>query len=294
MLALALTLALASWPMVVASSKSPSRSTPSKPEPAPDTAVPADAIVKPSPSDLLPGGVERDVMSFLFASGSTASQDGGVRLEWSGPGGPQLKMSWELLERRNEQISIGDMMVQSLMQLVTQFYQTSGGSDPQAVREKLAAFAGAPLDEARTAYASAVELEGKRLFYIQKAIGAASEAGEALPGVSADLVERRAAAIKGGRVLAAVEKRMGAYRSLAQGLVAYIDSEPLNALEKMKTAGEGLPDVAVVHAYLGSLYYIFQQSELATASWKRSLAIDPTNETVKTALREYGHKGKGK
>ncbi len=299
MLALALALALAARPAAAQKPVKPAKAQKTAPDATGPAAAPAgpsaDAPVQaaaPGPLDPLPGNVTRDVMGFLSVNVSTASQDGGVRLDWSGPGGAQLKMSWDLLERRNEQVAIGDMMTQSLMQVVRRFYETSGGNDPGAVRERLQSFSGTPLDEAKAAYVAAVELEGKRLFYVEKAIAAAAEASESLPGVSADLVERRYAALKDGRIAAAVNRRIGGYRSLALGLVAYIDGDALVALEKMKLAGEELPDEPIVHAYLGSLYYLFQQSDRATAAWKRSLELDPTNETVKAALRDYGRRGR--
>ncbi len=291
-LALVAALALAAGPSAAATQKPKGARSAAKPA-KPPAAKPAAAEPATPPAPVVPptttGGMEREVAGFV-AGVPTAGKDGGVKLDWSGPGGAQLKMSWDLLERRNEQIAIGDMMVQSLMQVVERFY-ASGGAEAAAVRARLEGLSGS-MEEARTSYQAAVDLEGKRLFYVEKAVAAATEAGDALPGVDPELVAKRAAAIKEGRLQKVCDQRLAGYRALALGLMSYIDSDALPALEKMKVAGEALPDVAVVHAYLGSLYYLFQQSDAATAAWKRAADLDPSNETVRTALKEYGRKGR--
>jgi len=234
-------------------------------------------------------GLDPEVTGFLFLPGSTRAVDGGAKPPWDGAGSAQLRISEDSLDKRQELVLSAAAAVDRLMALVQRFYD-SGGTEPSNARARLKELSGAPLDEARAALLQALKLEERRLFFIQKALDAAAEAGEALPGAKLEVVEKRAAALRDGKLAAAVDRRIGAYRALAAGLVHFIDNDRFAALENMKVAGEGLPDVAVAQVYLGSLYYLFQEITPAVAAWKRALDLDPTNEVVKAALKEYGRK----
>ena len=48
----------------------------------------------------------------------------------------------------------------------------------------------------------------------------------------------------------------------------------------------------MAHAFLGSMYFLFDQKEAAVRAWRRSYELDPTNVAVRTALQEYGRKEK--
>jgi tetratricopeptide (TPR) repeat protein len=229
-------------------------------------------------------------MGFLSMTNSTASRDGGVKLPWDGPGGAQMKLSWDALDKRNEQLAMGDMMARSLMEAVRMYFDTDGGLEPEAMRAKLQALTGAPMEEARTAYLDALTWEERRLFFVERALAAADAEHAAIPGIDVALVTRRAKAIRSGAVKKALLAQLDGYRDLALGLVAYLDGDNFKALERVRSAATTLPDFAVAHAFLGSMYFLFDQKEAAVKAWRRSYALDPTNEAVRAALQEYGRK----
>lgn len=230
-----------------------------------------------------------DVAAFLYPGRSlgVAVRDGSTATEWEGPGQPQFRLSLPFLRRRNEELGNAEMMFQSLMQAVRSFYNASDAQAPPAVRQQLTRMAGASLDEARGALLEAVEMEHKRLTMLRKAVQLATEADAAPTALDGDLLERRTKAIAGGQVAETLEARVRAHRNLALGLVAYIDGDPLGALEKMKAASRDGPEIAMVHVYLGSLYYLFQQVDPALAEWKKALDLDPSNETVRQAIKQH-------
>lgn len=234
---------------------------------------------------------DADVMAFLSLSHSTASRDGGVKLPWDGPGGTQLRLSWDALDKRNDQLALGDMMARALVDAVRTYYDAQGGVDPAGMRAKLVGITGGPMEEARAAYLDAVTWEERRLFFVERAIGLADAERATLPGVDPDLVRRRAKAIRSGALKKAIAARVDAYNDLALGLVAYLDGDNFKALEKVRNAAGALPDFAVARAFLGSLYFLFDQKEAAVREWRRSYELDPTNEAVKQALEQYGHRG---
>ncbi len=250
----------------------------------------AELAKEPKPEELKADSVDSEVMGFLSLTQSTAGKDGAVKLPWDGPGGSQLKLSWDALDKRNEQLAMGDMMARSLVEAVRMFYESGGGIDPSSMRSKLVNLMGSPMEEARTAYLDAVTWEERRLFFIEKAVQEADKEGVAIPGVEPGLVKRRLAAIRDG----SVKKRLGAqvdgYRDLAQGLVSYLDADTFGALQKVKASAAVLPDFAVAHAFLGSLLFLFDQKDAAVRSWRRAYDLDPTNTAVRDALMEHGRK----
>jgi tetratricopeptide (TPR) repeat protein len=272
---------------------------PASPPPAAPAAQPADAPAAPgaAPAEAAPqparateDGVDSDVMGFLSFTNSTAARDGAVKLPWDGPGGAQMKLSWDALDKRNEQLAMGDMMARSLVEAVRMYFDTEGGLDPDSMRAKLQSLTGAPMEEARTAYLDAVTWEERRLFFVERAIAQADAERAAIPGVDATLVIRRAKAIRSGAVKKALLAQLDGYRDLALGLVAYLDGDNFKALERVRSAASALPDFAVAHAFLGSMYFLFDQKDAAVRAWRRSYELDPTNEAVKAALQEYGRK----
>ncbi len=284
MIALSLALAAA----LGAAKGAPAKGKPAVSPPAAE----ASAVVPAAPAPALAtdAAPDADVMGFLSLVESTASRDGGVKLPWEGAGGVQLRLSWDALDKRNEQLAMGDMMARSLVETVRMFYENDGGLDPDGMRTKLLALTGAPMDEARDAYLDAVSWEERRLFFVEKAVAEAEKAGEILPGVDPALVARRAQAIRSGAVKKALAAKVDGYRDLANGLVAYLDGDNFRALERVRKAAGALPEFAVAHAFLGSMYFLFDQKEAAVTAWRRSYELDPTNEAVKQALLEYGRK----
>jgi tetratricopeptide (TPR) repeat protein len=260
--------------------------TPAPAAPAPAAPAPPDA---PPPAD---DAIDGEVMGFLSFTNSTASRDGAVKLPWDGPGGAQLKLSWDALDKRNEQLAMGDMMARSLVEAVRMYFDTEGGLDPDAMRAKLQALTGAPMEEARTAYLDAVTWEERRLFFVERAIADAERDRSSIPGIDAALVGRRAKAIRNGAVKKALLGQIDGYRDLALGLVAYLDGDNFKALERVRSAASALPDFAVAHAFLGSMYFLFDQKEAAVRAWRRSYELDSTNEAVRAALQEYGRREK--
>jgi hypothetical protein len=205
--------------------------------------------------------VDEDVLGFLSLTQSTSSRDGGVKLPWDGPGGMQMKLSWDALDKRNEALAMGDMMARALVEAVRQFYDTEGGVDPEGMKAKLRNMIGGPMEEARLSYLDAVTWEERRLFFIERAILEADAQKVPLPGVDPGLVARRAKAMRSGAMKKAVLAKVDGYRDLALGLV---------------------------HAFLGSIYFLFDQKEAAVVSWRKAFALDPTNQAVAEALKEHG------
>ncbi len=278
-LVLAATLAAAPKPAAA-------KAAPKQPAPAAQAQPAAPALVPPPPA------VEADaeVMGFLSLTQTTAARDGGVKLPWDGPGGAQLKLSWDALDKRNEQLMLGDMMARSLMDLVRTFYDTEGGLNPESMKAQLKKLVGGPMEEAREAYLSAVTWEERRLFFVERAAAEAEGLGSPIPGVERPLVDRRAAAIRSGAVKKALAMKLDGYRDLALGLVAYLDGDNFGALERVRGAAQALPDFAVAHAFLGSIYFLFDQKEPAVTAWRRALELDPNNKAVAEALKEHGRK----
>lgn len=229
---------------------------------------------------------DQHVMAFLSLTRSTATSDGGADMGWNGPGAAQMRLSLDALEKRNELLAEGDMMARSLIESVRMYYQTEGGLEPDAMRAKLASLVGAPLDDARASYLESVTWEERRLFFVDKALIEAGRQG--IPGVDAALVRRRLAAIRSGAVKKALEDQLEGYRNLALGLVAYLDGDSFGALQRVRSAAAALPDFAVAHAFLGSLYFLFDQKDAAVVAWRRSNELDPSNAAVREALMEYG------
>ncbi len=271
---------------------------PAKPAaPAAPAAAPATPAATPAAPPAAPAAAgetaDSEVLGFLSLTNSTAARDGGVKLPWDGPGGPELKLSWDALDKRNESLAMGDMMARALIESVRMFFDSDGGLDPEGMRVKLTALTGGPMEDARAAYLDAVTWEERRLFFVERAVVAAEQQQAGLPGVDAALVDRRLRLIRSGAVKKAVGAQIDGYRDLAIGLVAYLDGDNFKALEKVRTAATALPDFAVAHAFLGSMYFLFDQKDAAVREWRRSYELDPTNEAVKSALMEYG-RNKGK
>lgn len=284
MVALALLLAALPAAVPVAQTSKPVAKTagPARPNATATRVARAD----PSTPVLRMEGLDPDVVGFLAAGRGTSSIDGGAKLPWDGPGGSLLRSSWDALDKRVDQVMAADPIITALDEAVQGFYE-SGGEKPGKARAELQQ-ASAGLDRALTAYQQALEFEERRLFLVKKATNIAAQAKDPIPGINIDLIDRRLAALQEGRIAVAVEKRIKGYRALSAGLIAFIDGESLTALERMKVAAEALPDMAVAQAYLGSLYFLFQQSDAAVNAWKKALALDPNNDAVRTALREYG------
>ncbi|HZZ84645.1 MAG TPA: hypothetical protein VFE30_08920 [Anaeromyxobacteraceae bacterium] len=230
---------------------------------------------------------QSDVFEFLLPGHATSPRDASAPLEWQsgeGAGQAQLRLSLSFLKERNEAMGNAEMLSQALMQTVRAFFD--GSADRAQVRQRLVRLSGPSLDEAREGLLAAVQAEQKRVGWVQRAVEL-TNADQPLEGVDRDLVARRAAALQAGKGTELVEQRIRGYRGLATGLIAFIDGDQLTALEKMKGATRDLPEVALGHAFLGSLYYLFQQPAYAAAEWRKSLELDPKNTAVAQALRDH-------
>jgi tetratricopeptide (TPR) repeat protein len=265
-----------------------SAAAPAKPaKPTAPTTTPA-AAPAPAPAEPAEGApLDAETMAFLSSSSTTRDKDGSIRLDWSGPGGGQLKLSWDALEKRNEEVFNAEMLRVALLGAVKSFYDGDGTIDVAGTRKKLVALMAGPVDEAKASFLAAVKAEERRLFFVERAIAEARAVGEELPGVDARLVAKRLAALQSGRVEAKVLAQLEAYRNLGVGLIAYLDGDTFNALKRVRDASEGLPDMALVHALLGSLYALYGQTDAAVTSWKRSLELDPSNGAVREAILQH-------
>ncbi|MHB8877026.1 MAG: hypothetical protein ACYC8T_25300 [Myxococcaceae bacterium] len=230
-----------------------------------------------------------DIAPYLYPSlrNDPDSKDGTATPEWTGPGSAQLRIAQGFQRKRDEQLAVSDAKLDALNKAVQAFYKATGERAPTELRDRIIKLAGKPLDEARVAMLAAADLEARRLKYVQKAAASAAEQEQKVPEVDLKLVDRRSEAHDAGAANRAVEARIRAYRSMATGLVAYLDGDVVEALERMKTAGSEAPDLLLPHIYLGSFYYLLQQTSLAIPEWKAALELDPTNEAVKKALKEH-------
>lgn len=229
---------------------------------------------------------QSDAFEFLLPGHATSPRDASAPLEWQteGAGQAQLRLSLGLLRERNEAMGNAEVLAQALMQTVRAFFD--GSADRIQARQRLVRLSGPSLEEARDGLLAAVQAEQKRLTWVQRALEVA-DADHPLEGVDRDLVTRRAAALQAGKGAELVEQRIRGYRNIATGLVAYIDGDQLSALEKMKSATREVPEIALGHAFLGSLYYLFQQPAFASAEWKKALELDPKNTAVAQALKDH-------
>ncbi len=294
MITLALVLALgAAKAAPPAKAAGPAGTAPAAANPAAPAAGPGE-VAAPDAAPVAEPPPDADVMGFLSLTNSTAARDGAVKLPWEGPGGAQLKLSWDALEKRNEQLSMGDMMARSLIEAVKMYFDTNGTLDPDGMRAKLTSLTGSLMEEARTAYFDAVTWEERRLFFVERAVAQAEAERAGIPGIDAALVARRAKAIRSGAVKKALAVQLDGYRDLGLGLISYLDGDNFKALERVRSAANALPDFAVAQAFLGSMYFLFDQKDAAVRAWRRAYDLDPTNEAVKQALSEYGRKGKEK
>ena len=213
-----------------------------------------------------------------------------MKLPWDGPGDQQLRLSWDALERRNEQLAVGDMMARSLMEAVRNFYDTEGGLDPESMKAKLKKLVGAP-DGRGARPPTSTRSPGR-------SGGSSSSSGRSrrrtrtaapIPGIDAALVARRAAAIRSGAVKKALSAQVDGYRDLALGLVAYLDGDNFGALERVRNAAAraaGLrrrPRVPRVDV----LPVRPEGAPRSPRGAARSSSI-PTNKAVADALKEHG------
>jgi hypothetical protein len=221
-----------------------------------------------------------DGLAFLYDRRELDS-DGSKPAEWDVPGGAQLRMSLAFLEERNRLFAEADTAGRDLLAVVTRFYKSPQERPVREVRDDLLKM-GRALEPVREALRGAIDQEQKRVQWLQKGIQAA---GGPVGGLDPELLKRRATAIASGKANEAIEARVRGHQALISGLVAYIDGDPLTALEKMKGATRDAPDIALAHAYLGSLYYLFNQPALALTEWRRTLELDPTDQSVRQALQ---------
>lgn len=254
-------------------------------------AAAAPAAAAPAPEEPVgPAPLDADTMGFLASGGSTNQLDGSIKLDWPGPGGAQLKLSWDSLDKRNEEVFNAEMLRVALISAVQSFYDGDGTIDVAGMRRKLAALMEGPVDEARTAYVNAVKLEERRLFFVERAMAEAGAEGSELPGVDRRLVAKRMAALKDGRIEKEIVKQVSGYENLGKGLLSYLDGDTFTALKHVRDAGDALPDMAVAHALLGSLYALYGQTDAAVVAWKRSLELDPSNKAVREAILQHSPK----
>jgi hypothetical protein len=273
----------------------PAGQTGAAPAAAPGAVLPAGAQ-PPPPAEPPPeeevAPLDAETMAFLNSGGATNDKDGAIKLEWPGPGGPQLKLSWDSLDKRNEEVFNAEMLKTALIGAVQSFYDGDGAIDTAGMRKKLLALMQGPVDEARTSYLNAIKAEERRLFFIERAVADARANREEIPGVDGRLVAKRIAALKDGRIKAEILRQLAGYKSLGTGLIAYLDGDTFTALKHVRDASEGLPETSTVFALLGSLYALYGQTDAAVIAWKRCLELDPRNQPVREAILQHSKRGK--
>lgn len=211
--------------------------------------------------------------------------------DYEGPGASLVKYAAQQQEQRDEKLAKGKAALDLVWAAVLKFFKTSGGDDPRVQRNELKKLAEGPLEESRKAYLAAAEHEKKRLTWVSKIVRDAAEAEEPspLPNVDLTLVERRLEALREGRVQAAIELRFSGYKGLTMGIVAWVDGETKLALERLKTATRGTPDLALTHLYLGYVYYILEQVNDALACWRKAMALEPDNQVIRNVYKDHEH-----
>ncbi|MBI5478927.1 MAG: tetratricopeptide repeat protein [Deltaproteobacteria bacterium] len=223
----------------------------------------------------------------MLPPAGAAPQDGSQTGDFEGPGQAQMRLAGHLLKARNQEVARAEAAIAALMPVVRAVAAAEKEKDKAGLREALGKLGGKPLDEAQAALLEAVSLEGRRLRMVRKAVEVAAAARKSVPGVDPRLVAALDEHVKSGRAGERAETRFRAYRYLASGLVAFLDDDPPTAVARMKAATDAGPDLAPAWVYLGSFYFLVQKVELAVEAWKKALALDPSNEAVRRAIKDY-------
>jgi len=238
-------------------------------------------------------GLWPSVFPMLPQDGS-APQDGSQTGDFAGPGHVQMRIASHNLKARNEALAQAEAVIAQLLPAVRAVAGAEKQKERAELRAALSDIAGKPLDDCQAALLQALDHEERRLRMVRKAIEAAAREKKTVPGVDAALVESLRRFIADGKAKERALTRVRAFRFLASGLVAFLDDDPPTAVARMKAATDAGPDLAPAWVYLGSFYFLVQKVDLAVAAWRRALALDPSNEAVRRALRDYDLKHGGR
>lgn len=240
---------------------------------------------------LLLSASEEDLSRALFPplrEAGALARDGSDGREYDGEGEAQWEASWIFLKQKKEALARAKKKGDEIEAALKIPEDLKDPAQVARVKRELKELAGKPVDELRHELLDAVRAEKKRVQLVKKSMEVSRAAGAAGPPVDAELIDKLFRYLHSSQANQGAEARAGAYRSLAMGLVDYLDNDEVGALLKIKTAAENAPDIAAAHVYLGSLLYLTQKTEAAVLEWKKALELDPTNEGVKKALEAQG------
>lgn len=241
----------------------------------------------------LPAAAGQDDLAALCpAQVQPGPADGSTTERWGGPGQDKITLGQRFyIPRRDRHLAAADA---SIAELTSAMQAVEQGKDLPALKQRITALAGAPLDRARVELLAAIALEQKRLRAVQTAVQQARRRGRSVPGVDPALVERRLKALAAPATRTAVDTYVTSLRELSHGLVAFIDGDRMAALEKAKAAAAADPRFALARIYVGSFAYLLEQYDTAREAWQKALELDPDNEAVRLALEGQGTRGGGK
>lgn len=242
------------------------------------------------------GGKAGGEAGFLFFPDPPNAADGTLLppAGYEGPGAALVKYAAQQQTERERELAAGQRSLAAVHAALAHFFKTSGGENPRVQRDELARLVETTLEQGRLAYLSAADHERRRLSWVVKAVGEAdaNEEPSPLPGVDLALVSARQAAVRDGRVRAAIDARIKGYKGLMLGIVAWVDGDTFLSLEHLKSGVAGIPDHPLAHLYLGYVQYILEDVNSALAAWRRALELDPANDTIKKLIADHMHERK--
>lgn len=234
--------------------------------------------------------------AFLFAPEPKSLTDGTIYPPPTDdqPKAAYIKYAAQQLEQGLVELKRGQQSLAAVDGALQKFFKTSGGENPKQQRDDLARMAATTLEQGRLAYLAAADHERRRLTWLIKAVREAEDNAEAnpLPGLDVLLVAARQAALRDGKVRAAIEARFKGYKGLMMGIVAWVDGDTFLSLEQLKQGVAGIPDQPLAHLYLGYVQYILENVNEALAEWRKALDLDPTNEVIKRLIADHLHERK--
>ena len=191
---------------------------------------------------------------------------------------------------------MGDMMARSLIEAVRTFFDTRRRPRPREhAGEAHSSSPAAPMDEARTAYLDAVTWEERRLFFVERAVVArrtrqSAATARASTRASSSAAPRliRSGAVK--KALVRADRRLPRPRARARRLPRRRQLRRAREASATPPGAAGLRRGARVPRV--DVLPLRPEGAPRCGAWRRSYELDPTNEAVKTALKEYGRRAK--
>ncbi|MBI5509862.1 MAG: hypothetical protein HY903_13990 [Deltaproteobacteria bacterium] len=251
------------------------------PAPPPPPAAPTPPA---APSPTVPTTMR--AIAFPHTVGDDAGKEGTGIAEWVGPGGPQVRIAQRYEQDRDQKLREAQVVIDQVQATFSAVRKAETPEQKIKLKEKLSTLADKPLSDVEALFSAALDIEVRRLKIIGRAVTVAKRDNEAIPRLDAEVIKRILAEMETPAKKQALGNRVAAYRETAHGLAAFLGGQTLEALDLLRKAEAMAPDLAVVHAILGSIYYIVREPTRAIDEWKKAQAIGPKDPDLETAIRE--------